>query len=1397
VSGVVIRTHYVRFKDMTTEPVSPLYAPSNYNVVIDEVDLAAFDGTRAVYSFDYTVDTILYTGCGGEQRNNLDGEIGDTETPNPRVPRLRTITLPDASTWELDYHDSGCDSIRSLVYPTKATTEWTYRSWLMPTKGCHAPETIGSTAIQDPYSATEGIASKTVSVPGETATATWTYTQIPELLSSLNVPCQQQNDFMPKRQQSRVIVETSVGALNVTKTEHFFSIWPYPGGNEETLFDVSENGLPYTRTEATGGGPCLMTNGQALCLSTRQYDWENGAWAHKRTTYVRYEGDGRELSDEDDQYRREAESRTEFHDDDDENEQDRWVHTRRSGYDGLGHFRNVTTTYSWSPPGLEKNTETNYNPTKPDVDVDPVTWVNDPVNNRPGPTEKWFLSHFDTQTATEDGMTFKTETCFNALTGFVERQRTLAGAGRQTKDLLVVFTKDANGNLFTESHYGGDDTPLPSTFLTDTCTGSLSSPKYRITHTYSSGALATSKYDGFTFKTLDLTIDSNTGFPSASRDTAGLQTLYEFNSMGRLTASRPPSEAWTQYSYTNASSTPAAVAVKQWPYGGAATGTPLTDRRIYFDGLGRPIQVRTRMPNDGSTVNWSVVKTTYDPLGRVTQASMPEYKSSGDYQAFSALASTTTTYDGFNRPLAITNPDGKTTALTYAGARKKVRSVNLATDSGEVPVTVTELFDGTGRLTSVVENSSDESCPVECVRTDYTYDAADRLRSVTMFGSGQSQPQRTFNYDGRGFLTSETHPESGTTAYLYDSRGHITFRDSPGADLTFIYDRAERLEEIKEGSTVVKKYEYDPTGFAGRLKSTSRRNDHLNLGGNVEVKETHSYNTATGRLSSKATQVVGTPSYGGASFTDGYAYDALGALASLTYPQCTGCTGLTQPSRTVSHVYDQGVLKVVTGYADPVAYHANGMVKSVRHKSLNLSGTLVDGPLYEQALANSMPRPATISVSNFCANFAVNTHPAPQTIQSGQQVTLTVSVPGATAYQWYEGVNTLISGATLSSLTRSPTATTQYWVRASNGSCTVDSQAATITVSSCSDPVINSVTTIKASGQAQASVTPVLNGSYAWTITGGTIIGLADGSSITYRAGCSGTVALGVTVNGCGDTHNVNITPISIALSGTATIPQGGSTTLTAQLDGTSPWTVTWTPGPVLHNVSATSIQQPVTPESTQAYTATIADAHGCNATSNAVTVTVTPPAPTLISAIATASNSVLVTWAFSGSADYFAIDRLSSLPSGYQQVGTTANGTTTSWTHLGLPANTAYLYRVRAVKGGTSSDPSGFDLATTTMFPEAIIPGATLVKASHLTELRTAVNAVRGLVPSLGNAVFTDPNPAGVPVKRIHIVELRAALDAARSALNLPPVVYVDDPLPLSPPVRAVHLNNLRGGVQ
>src|SRR5262249_51871487 len=149
------------------------------------------------------------------------------------------------------------------------------------------------------------------------------------------------------------------------------------------------------------------------------------------------------------------------------------------------------------------------------------------------------------------------------------------------------------------------------------------------------------------------------------------------------------------------------------------------------------------------------------------------------------------------------------------------------------------------------------------------------------------------------------------------------------------------------------------------------------------------------------------------------------------------------------------------------------------------------------------------------------------------------------------------------------------------------------------------------------------------------------------------------------------------------------------------------------------------------------------------------PAAPASVTASATSSTQVAVTWPAVSGATYYEIYRRA--PGGsFALVGTSIPA---SFTDTGATANTAYLYRVRAVGPGGSSVDSPADLATTVIFSDDPLTNHITIKAVHLGELRTSVNAVRALA-NLSVASFTDPNPAGVVILAIHINELRAALD-------------------------------------
>ena len=93
-----------------------------------------------------------------------------------------------------------------------------------------------------------------------------------------------------------------------------------------------------------------------------------------------------------------------------------------------------------------------------------------------------------------------------------------------------------------------------------------------------------------------------------------------------------------------------------------------------------------------------------------------------------------------------------------------------------------------------------------------------------------------------------------------------------------------------------------------------------------------------------------------------------------------------------------------------------------------------------------------------CTAPAITGQPQSVTINSGAGTTLTVSASGTAtlSYQWYIGnsgnTSSPVTGATSSSLTVAPTATTSYWVRVSNGCGSVNSATATVTVTTAPPP---------------------------------------------------------------------------------------------------------------------------------------------------------------------------------------------------------------------------------------------------------------------------------------------------------------------------------------------------------
>jgi YD repeat-containing protein len=1362
------RTHWIIFHD--ADP---------YLAQIDKVQIAAASpATIAEYNLTYGNYTLDGSG------NPVNG--GLVSIPKPcyaenlmPVPLLSRIDLPHGEKWEFVHETSltNCTSPGTLTraaMPTGGNVGWTYQAYPFST----------------PDGITAAVGVKERCLRRDTSPCSLT-------ASPLN------QEQYSKYVQSGSAVTVESYALNSTNTAWGLDT---KAVNYFTSAYGPLMGLPLA---AETDGTTMARN-----LSSQIFDCNpdtgNCSAAPERKQYVKYEMDATAACDlifpcGRDRNRRVVSERTLFVEDG-----DRYADTDRSIFDGLGHYRETITrgfdashpqhesfigfnnnTLGWS--AWSGSTVGIYQLTSAGARVAGFTMLN--------PTDTWILGTYVTAYTRENGSTSHSEACFSPTTGFMHRMRSKGHStgGNLTTDLLRVYARDADTGYVAHEEYFGGDAPglaqdIPSNPLCTLTPPAHDQYSFKINHTYQYGVLKTSQFDGMTWKSVENSIiDSNTGLVLQSKDSAGFATGYQYDKQRRLMLVSPPSVSSTSYTYVPVSGmVPARVEAL------TGSGTARTEQKWEFDPFGR-VSAEIRLMPPGI---WSVRKTTYNHLGQRASISEWENETGATY----ANKTTFSNFDPFGRVGLITTPDSKTTSFVYAGERVTTRSYEVAKPNADANVSIEERRDRSGRLIQVIEDSGAGGI---AAKTDYTYDEGNRLATVKMWDGAASQPLRVFSYDLRGFLTSETHPESGTTSYTYDARGNAITRVTPENSLTNTYDDAGRMLNMSEdGVGLLKVFGYETA--TGRLQTATRHNRSTDLG-EVTVTETYQYGGLGGRMSRKDTTVQRL-SGETAQFYDQYTYNSMGDLASLTYPVCASgtCMSLSAPSRVVSPTYRYGLVSDVAPYTQGfqnstgITYYPNGLLDTIEHKNVNGSA----GPRLKQTIAsNRMARVDSISVSNFCDNLSV-TAPAPQpkSVPYDTSAGLSVTATGATSHQWYRvdsaGNHVFLSGQTGSTLTALVTETSVYFVRVGNGSCTVDSERGTVTLQVCSTPdaTITAPSSMTASTTTTASVPLISGAMYAWSISGGTILSGQGSQQIAFRALCSGTVNLTATVTSAGcqgsDTHivAVNAPTVGMSVVGPSTIPQNSSAEIRLTFSGTNPWSVTWsdTPGSPQTYGSSPFTRTVFPGVTTASYSVTATDGYGCAMLISGapVTITVKPPTPTNVVATAITTNQVNVTWSFSGNADRFDVYRAGVL------IGNTAPSVF-SFNDGGAAPSAAYVYAVRAVKASTPSDPSIGDLATTVIFvDEPTVSFTTSIKAQHITQLQAAVNAVRAAA-GLGPQSFATITPGVTIVSASHVESLRTALAPARAALGLPAIGYSRAPLTSGMVVLAADMNETRGGVK
>lgn len=147
-------------------------------------------------------------------------------------------------------------------------------------------------------------------------------------------------------------------------------------------------------------------------------------------------------------------------------------------------------------------------------------------------------------------------------------------------------------------------------------------------------------------------------------------------------------------------------------------------------------------------------------------------------------------------------------------------------------------------------------------------------------------------------------------------------------------------------------------------------------------------------------------------------------------------------------------------------------------------------------------------------------------------------------------------------------------------------------------------------------------------------------------------------------------------------------------------------------------------------------------------------------------------------------------------------NNSTTAYTDTAVTSGKTYLYKANGVDGaGNRWSDSNADLATTINYTDPIISNSTLIKAKHIIEVRTAVNAIctfagPGLCsspPYSGNAL--DENY--VKTQAVYAADFAGAqssIISLRSAVGASPAVFRETPVPMVA-IKRIHMEDLRTG--
>ncbi|HEY2031324.1 MAG TPA: hypothetical protein VGH20_19170 [Myxococcales bacterium] len=909
---------------------------AHYAAILDTVTTTTFGSDPVVWRFTYDVATIPRS-C---EHDNA------AFSATVAVPLLRSITQPDGTTHSFTYAPAtSCTNAGRLVrhtLPTLGSHGYTYATRSYPPMNCAAPPPPFVTQAV-------GVSQRDAYDAAGTDIGTWTY----GVTTKLGTTTAQKAYCGPVEEV--VALGLPTGGVH----RYYFSLDGTSGaaGANGVTAGKSEYGLPFARERSDSTGTRFISHEVLACAS---------GCPVLRSTYSAFEQDTNCNADALEcaaTNRRLSGTKEVYWDDLDATGAARYKDAASSDYDGLGHYRTVTSTGTLgSADALVSRTS-----------FVPLAGSWPSSFRAPSMYDRWLAETWSTRTQTRATSASETDACFDAFGGLV-RTRTLLtpSSGPGPHDLVAETLRDGSGNVISERSYGGDlqTLPVPS----DLCQFGGIAPQYRIDHTYVAGVRAVSTYldaagNAVPADTLHVGVDAPSGLVSSSTDSSGFTTAFAYDFMGRRIGTTPASGdgARTQITYTFAiPGTPERIKTLTL----SSSGAMLAGELVSLDAFGRVALRQTSLPSGA----FKEVAESHDAMGHLVSRTEPGASGSA------RVATTWSSFDAFGR-WTRRQRGAEVITRSFTGARLAARTHNKAWAYGppqtaggpgvsyEAPETITEERDREGALVSVTQTRHGNGPFTVTDVTSYVRDLAGRPLQISVNGTVRT----TNTIDGRGFVTSSvtSTPDQDvqwqwTTSSQFDARGHAHDVLDPINHRTWDYDAAERVVAVRDplhGGRPLKEFVYgtaanDPDRRTGRLWKSIGHN-WFDVGGvpppfagnDDQVVRELSYAGPGARVSRLTTSVfVDTFSGPQRQFVESRGYGESGDLTSLTYPSCTICTWpqcgtamclAANPgtARSLSYAWDQRLLISMAGTEDGAAqswlpaigYAPTGELASMSH----------------------------------------------------------------------------------------------------------------------------------------------------------------------------------------------------------------------------------------------------------------------------------------------------------------------------------------------------------------------------------------------------------------------------------------------------------------------------------